>query len=290
MSSEDSSDHHVPIDVIRAQLAETHDIHNTQIRLFQLANNPTLALSPGQRGALNFYSALPHVDEETLDTFLHELMDQTTLRMKSSDLRGRLRPVVHLGDHTATSQPWSRSDSSPEDLGDPVVRQLNQKFQWSLDANVHHQQQQPLITVDSTLYPTSAEAQSQADEFVQALGRGDENTWIRWGMVQWAQRQTGPSTADCQAELLHIQHQYYIMITHRMTEPFSKDWQEQKTVHYTSKILNMEPLVQPAWITRGFMPHTSTHVSGSFYILFKLNLQPDDTLASLSQQLGRILC
>lgn len=265
--------------IVRNQLRETHDIHNTQIRLFQLAKDSTLTLSPGQRGALNFYSSLSHVDEETLDKFLNDLATYES------------------------SQPplMTKSFETYKSLTlEPVVRQIKQHhYQWGLDANEQDNNQnhtsvtQPLLFVDTTLYKTPTDAQSKADQFLESLANGDEKTWIRWGIVKWAQQkseQLSPSPVlPCQAELLHVQNQNYIIITNHLSEPFSKECQEQKTVHYTSKILNMEPLVHPAWITRGFIPHFSSK-HGSFYILFKINVQPQDTLVSLSRQLSRILC
>lgn len=255
--------------IVRKQLLESHDIRNTQIRMFQIAKDATLALSPGQRGALNFYSSLPHVDEDTLNHLLRDLSVPATI-VPATIVPTAIVPQIR---------------DLPHSTFEPVVKQIKpNQYQWSLNVDGTKQ----LLIVDSTLYATPTEAQTQADQFLEELNHEEEKSWIRLGIVHWVQQNEKKSSSKCQAELLHIQKNYYIMVTNTLSEPFTKDLQEQKTVHYTSKVLNMEPLVHPTWITRGFIPQTS---HGMFYILFKVNLQPhENTLLPLVQQLERILC
>lgn len=245
--------------VVHDQLVDSHDIRNTQIRLYQIASNPELALSPGQRGALNFYSSLSNIDESTLLDLISTVMKKTpTLSTHVTTL-----PLTY----------------------EPIVKQpITGKYQWSLENNIPTPQ--PLI-IDPTLYNTPHEAQQRADQFVSELSNGDEKSWIRLGIVNWTHQQHPIQRAICQAELLNIHRNHYVLVTHQLSEPITKEIQEQQTVHYTSKVINLEPMVNPSWITRGFIPQSS---HGLFYILFRINPQPTDSLQTLTQHLSRLLC
>ncbi len=245
--------------VVHDQLLETHDVRNTQIRLYQISSNPELILSPGQRGALNFYSSLSNIDEQTLLNMISTIMKKTpTLSTHVTDL-----PLTF----------------------EPVVKQTkNGKYQWNLenDSNTNH----PLI-IDPTLYNTPHEAQQRADQFISDLSRGDEKSWIRLGIFNWIHHPHTSQHAVCQAELLNINRRHYVLVTHQLSEPMTKEIQEKQTIHYTSKVINLEPIVNPSWITRGFIPQSS---NGLFYILFRINPQPTDSLQTLTQHLSHLLC
>ena len=245
--------------VVYDQLVDSHDIRNTQIRLYQIASNPELVLSPGQRGALNFYSSLSNIDEQTLLNLISTVMDKTpTLSTHVTDLPLTFEPVVKQ----------TKSD----------------KYQWNLENDTNTNQ---TLIIDPTLYSTPHEAQQRADQFMSELSSGDEKSWIRLGIVNWMHQPHPSQHAVCQAELLNINRQHYVLVTHRISEPMTKEIQEQRTIHYTSKVINLEPMVNPSWITRGFIPQSS---HGLFYILFRINPQPTDSLQTLTQHLSHLLC
>jgi hypothetical protein len=239
--------------VIAQQLSDSHDVRNTQIRLFQVARDSSLALSPGQRGALNFYSSLPNVDESTLVQLLSTL------------------PSV------APAIPSPTPSFADQDVLEPVVKQTPQgQYQWSFAGN---------LNVDTTMYATPTEAQHQADQFVQELHNQNEKNWIRMGIVHWAQQNRSLTT--CYAELFRINQLYYVLVATPLSTPLTNELQEQKTVMFTSKVINMEPLLSPTWMARGFVPRDTY---GLFYILFRANPQPSESLSQVAQQLQRILC
>jgi len=224
------------LQVVLDQLRESHDVRNSQIRLYQLAKDPTLMLSPAQRGALNFYSSLPHVDEPTLVRRLEEVMAQSTENAVTAV--------------TAEQAPVS---------WEAVVRTTPTGFRWTL----HHEPvtDAPYV-VDTKSYPTAAEAQHQADAFLAALQANDAKAWLRWAIVHWAQRQAlHGSPPSCQAEVLHVPGHDYVLVARPWSGPFTAEAQEQPTAHYATRASALEPWLQPAWVARGFLPPTTLTAS-----------------------------
>jgi hypothetical protein len=248
------------LEIIYQQLNNTHDVKNTQIRMFQIAKDPSLILTPGQRGALNYYSAQhdPHPTESTLAKLLNDIITATPSNTSLSNF--------------TTS---SHSSLSFE----PVIKKIKDGFQWSI---VLSDTLQP-ITIDPTHYMTLEIAQQRADQFLLELKKGSDKQWIHLGIVQWAQNINQQRPSACSVEILHIQQHYYLFVASPIQD-HTKEIQEQKTVFYTSKILELENLVQPEWLARGV-------TSGLFYLVYKLNTQSISVpLHTLTQQLSTLIC
>lgn len=242
---------------VKHDLVTTHDVPNTQIRLFQLSKNPELLLSEGQRGALNFYSSLQDVDESTLVRLIDSI-------------------------HTPSSMDLSEIQTIQTNV-EPIIKSLSAgKYKWYL---IQHSLN--LMELDPSTYSSAREAQEKADSFMTGLNEGDQKHWIRLAIVQLANNAPHSTllTQSCQSTILKIHSNYYALITQSMVESMTKEIQEQKTVHFTNKVLTIESHIDPVWVTRGFIPQAK---HGVFYILYKLHKL--DNITELTKSLKTLLC
>ena len=249
------------IQYLRDQLAQTHDVPNTQTQCYQVATDPTLALTPGQRGALNYISAQPHATEEYLSSMLDHVQRAS-------------------GSLTVPSPHAAVFDVPVFSTFEPIVKQAGSTYQWSLVTDSVAD-----LILDATPYSSPVEAQKKAEAFISQLHQGHEKAWIHMGLVFWTQ-QTRSLQFSCQAELIHIHKSYYVLVVSHIGSPLTLDMQNQKTVHFTHKVLALEQWVNPTWVARGFIPHGPW-----FYILYKVNEPlPGHTLTDITRHLGHIVC
>lgn len=244
---------------VKADLLASHDTRNTQIRLYQISKTPDLLLSEGQRGALNFYSSLNEVNEDVLTKLIDSIRIPTSLD----------EPKIQ----------------TIETNVDPMVKQVSPNtYKWSI---VQSNNLNTIFEIDLISYKTPQEAQYKADQFMIGLNEGNQKNWIRLAIVQIANSQDSSHlwSQSCQSTVLKIHSNYYALVTQHINEPMTKEIQEQKTVHFTNKVLTVESVIDPVWVTRGFIPR-STH--GIYYVLYKIkSLQ---NMTELTKSLQMLLC
>jgi hypothetical protein len=144
-----------------------------------------------------------------------------------------------------------------------------------------------MFEIDPLSYKTPQEAQSKADQFMIGLNEGDQKNWIRLAIVQIANSQDSAHlrSQSCQSTVLKIHSNYYALVAQHINEPMTKEIQEQKTVHFTNKVLTAESVIDPVWVTRGFIPQ-STH--GIYYVLYKI--KSIQNIHELTKSLQSLLC
>jgi hypothetical protein len=250
---------------VKNDLLTSHDVKNTQIRLYQLAKNPELLLSEGQRGAMNFYSSFQDVDESVLVRLIDSIQTPSSLDNSIQTIETNIEPVVKKTQHG--------------------------NYKWSL---IQYSEDPPkIMEIDPAEYTTSKDAQDKADQFMTGLNEGDQKNWIRLAIVQFS-KSSHFFEKPCQATILKIHANYYALITQHINEPMTKEIQEQKTVHFTNKVLTVESYVDPIWVTRGFIPkpthdsNASSYNTGIYYVLYKIKqLQK---ITELTNNLQTLLC
>jgi len=253
---------------VKTDLLTSHDIHNTQIRLYQLSKNPELLLSEGQRGALNFYSSLQDVDESTLIRLIEAIQIPTSLDNHIQTINTNVEPIVKS--LTRGTFKW-------------YVMSQESVFSKHSTLTSH------IMEIDSSEYKSATEAQEKADQFIVGLNEGDAKHWIRLAIVQLANTPDVVFMNTCQAIVLKIHSNYYAMVTQKMDEPLTKERQDQKTVHFTNKILTTESVIDPVWVTRGFISQSSPpDQHGVYYILFKI--KQTNQIPILAKNLQLLLC
>jgi hypothetical protein len=248
------------------QLMETHDVKNTLIRLSQLASNIHLMLTPGQRGALNYFSTQTHLTESELVELLKGMIDNNNNNQFGS---------------SSSSLPPSYSPLSSFDY---IVQQESQtnQYKWCLVQIPYESDHESIFHIDNQSYSSLSEAQTRAQSFLNKLYAKSEQELLHVELIKWWKHHSSSSSVPCFADILFVQENYYVLLNFNNINDMNT-----KTVQLTNKIVNMKEqlFINPSWIVRGKR-------MSRFFIVFKLELT--SSLSSLSpqfiQQLQQLLC
>jgi len=262
---------HTVLRNIKKELTQSHDIKNTLVRLYQVSSNPNMALTSGQRGALNYYSALPNTSEVDIIKVLDGILSNISSSILSPTL-----PV-----------PNTISASSPNSF-EPIVQKINNNYKW----NVMYNEQETPLAIDPTLYSTPIIAQQKADEFIQQLNQGNEKEWLKFGIVSWANNMQRYPPQSCQTEIMNINNKLYLVVSFYTKFQDLSEHQEIQTVKCSHKILQVEDMVEPTWLVRGYLPHLnqSSKNMGVFYLVYALKGTNNHTIENISNLLQKIVC
>lgn len=263
---------------IKQELLQSHDIKNTLIRFYQISANPNMTLTPGQRGALNYYSALVNPSETDIVQVIDSILSPSSMSSSS------------YYPSSPSTQNYSSSITSPETSFEPIVQKINNHYRWNLFLT-QDSDQAPLV-IDHTLYTTPVLAQQKADEFIQQLKKGNEKEWLKFGLVSWANNIQKYPPQACQTEIIDVHNKFYLIVSFFTPYDDISEHQEIQTVKCSHKVLQVENMVEPTWLVRGYLPHKSksSQKSGIFYLVYALKNNNNHTIENISNVLQKIIC
>jgi hypothetical protein len=235
---------------IRSDLEKTEDIKNTQIRMYQLAVNPNLILTPAQRGLLNWASSQNHLKKNDIANVLTKVLSNTSEEVVKNTHKKENRQNFIVVDQTEY---------------EPLVRKVADSYSWSLIyGNPIHE-----VQVDLSSYVTPDIAQDQADKFVSELDEGNEKAWITFGLLSLKNRMNVRNLKfdGNNIDLLQIGSNFYLLILSTLPDDFDDDIDEKmnrQTVILTNKIMTFDEWIDPKWVARGV-------ITSFFYVLYRVH-------------------
>ena len=234
---------------ISSDLEKTQDVKNTQIRLYQLAVNPNLILTPAQRGLLNWASSQNHLKKNDIATVLKKVISN------NSD---------ELVKNTHEKENHQNFIVIEKTEYEPLVRKVADSYSWSLIyGNPIHE-----VQVDLSSYLTTDIAQDKADKFVSDLDEGNEKAWITFGLHSLKNSMNERNLkSDGNIDLLKIGSKFYVLILSTLPDNIEDDVDEKmnrQTVILTNKILSSDDWIDPKWVARGVL-------TSFFYVLYRVH-------------------
>lgn len=225
----------------------------------QIAADSELLLTPIQRGRL-YWAATRNkgsITEKTIKYTLHDIIlelqnSETALKPLELNWKPEIAPV------RVTS----------------IISKSNSAFQWELDIDGDDS-----ARVDQQLYTSADVAKEHADRFVSELKKGNERSWITYGITSWVNQQKASekmgqgSPLPTKIELLQIGVNFYVMISSNFAGHKSPTLEvvNRKTEIFSNILLEIDVnqsaresvTINPKWVARGV-------ISDLFYVLFQV--------------------
>ena len=256
---------------IQLQLKKSHDIKNTQLRLFQMAVNTSLFLTSEQRGMLNYFSSLPTLTEQEITECLEKIKKQSEQSKQST---------------------FKKLDSFPRYFEPFIKKNKDKKYEWSLalqsgefddttvqlkecnDTTIQSEPEITFLIIDNSKYNNLKQTQEKAQQFIKLLKNNHQQSWIRLGIVYWAQKIKYNNEQKI-IEIMNFNQQYYLFISDTIFYSEKDDLdkiQQNKTDLYVSKVKNLiqQNILQKNWSARGLV--YLKNKTCVFYLIYPLHL------------------
>lgn len=266
---------------IQSQLKKSHDIKNTQLRLFQMAINTSLLLTSEQRGMLNYYSSLP-----TSKSTEQDIIECLEKIKKDSEQSNSKKQYFQF------NQLFETLDSFPQHFEPLIKKNKDKKYEWVLvlqseecgesqsrlnecnDPILHSEQEITFLIIDNKKYNNPEQAQDKAQQFIKLLKDNHQQSWIRLGIVYWAQKIKYNSEHKI-IEIMKFNQQYYLFISDMIFYSEKDDpdkIQQNKTDLYVSKV---QPLIQQNVLHKNWSARGMVHLKNKtcvFYLIYPLHI------------------